>query len=33
LFKNLLAIFIFYQSRDHLLKPGPGAPDDFQPAD
>jgi hypothetical protein len=34
LFKNPLAIFIFYQSRDHLLKPGPGGAGRFPaPAD
>jgi hypothetical protein len=30
LFKNPLGIFIFYLSRDHVLKPGPAVPDDFQ---
>lgn len=30
MFKNPLAIFIFYLSRDHLLKTGPEASDDFR---
>ena len=30
LFKNPLAIFIFYLSREHVLKRGPDAFDDFR---
>ena len=30
MFKNPLAIFIFYLSREHVLKRGPDAFDDFR---
>jgi hypothetical protein len=30
MFKNPLAIFIFYLSRERVLKPGPDAFDDFR---